>query len=110
MLVLPIARNIKFCKKGKRGRVYIMIWRHEVSNINFFIGNVRVKTIHLNMNVIKINGYIFKRYVSYFVIPMNFAASQADLIIFNDSLNTLTSYDIFFRKRQLHCETACMIT
>ena len=82
-----------------------MIWRHEVSNMNKFIGNVKVKIIYLKINVIKINDYIFKRYVSYFV-----TATQANVIIFNDSLNTLTSYDMFFRKRQLHCETACRIT
>ena len=40
--------------------------------------------------MIKINDYILRRYASY-----NFAATQANLIIFNDSLNTLTSYDMF---------------
>ena len=61
MLVLPIARNIKFCKKGKRGRVYIMIWRHEVSNMNNFIGDVKVVIMYVEINISSRIGYISKR-------------------------------------------------
>ena len=35
MLVETITRNRKFCKKGESGQVHAMIWRHEVSNVNY---------------------------------------------------------------------------
>ena len=38
-----------------------MIWPHEVSNMNNFIGDVKVVIMYVEINISSRIGYIFKR-------------------------------------------------